>query len=79
MSIIIFSGTLRYPSSVAVLITFTMLLPSTTTLRPNLSAELITCCTRSTLEANVATIIRLFSLSANILSNVLPTVFSDIV
>ena len=37
------------------------------------------CCTRSTFDAKVATMIRCFSFSAKILSNVLPTVRSDIV
>ena len=55
----------------------TMLLPSTTTFLPNLYAVLIICCTRSTLDAKVATKIRVFLWSANRVSKVLPTVFSE--
>ena len=60
-------------------IILTMLRPSTQTFLPYLTAELIICCTLSTLDANVAMIILLFLLSLNIFSNVAPTVFSDIV
>ena len=73
------SGMLMYPSSWAVPMTFTMLRPSMTTFLPYLQAELITCCTRSTLEAKVATMIRFWVCSAKIASKVFPTVRSDMV
>ena len=40
--------------------TFEVLRPSTTTLRSYLHAELMICCTRSTLDANVAMMILVF-------------------
>ena len=54
----VFSGMLMQPRFMAVSMIFTMLRPSTTTFRPYLCAVLIICCTRSTLDANVAMISR---------------------
>ncbi len=78
-SINVFSGISKYPSSVAVEIILTMLRPSTTTFLLYLQAELIICWTRSTLDANVATIILECLCSEKILSNALPTELSVIV
>ena len=58
---------------------FTILRPSTATLRPNLYAVSIICCTRSTFDANVAIMIRAVLCSLKRLSNTCPTVRSDIV
>ena len=69
----------RYPSSAAVVMTLTMLRPSTATLRPKRYAVLMICCTRSTLDAKVAMIIRAVLYSLKRLSNTCPTVRSDMV
>ena len=66
----------RYPSSLAMPITFTMLRPERATLRPYFTAQFIIICTRLMLEAKVATIIRLPSARMNSASRELFTVCS---
>ena len=73
------SGTLRYPSSIAVEITLSILLPKTATFLSVRTALLIICCILWIFEANVAMMIRLPSAFAKRFSKELPTLRSEAV
>ena len=72
------SGHSIYPSSLAVVIIFIILLPHTAIFLPYFTAQFTICCTLWTFDANVATTI-LFVQFVNNFSNTSPTVLSDIV
>jgi len=73
MSIRIPSGTVRYPSSVAILTKLSILRPETATFRPSFVAASMICWMRWRLEENVAMMIRLFSAFLNRLAKLSPT------
>ena len=76
ISIKLSAGIFKYPSSIATLDTFSILLPLKTIFLFSLIEALAICCILWIFEANVATITLPFA-PANILFKVSPIVFSD--